>query len=132
MKGSFLKEVLNFFSPSTGTMKLRKTLKNMGNLLAKIVEKSIFSKMKLTILLARSKTRKAQKSWKSQNFFSEIFKSEFSILAVGKNKKLGNKKTWNNFSKISQISDVSEFSICHFFIFFRIFFPFSYSFFQIL
>ena len=105
-------------------MKLRKTLKNMGNLLAKIVEKSIFSKMKLTILLARSKTRKAQKSWKSQNFFSEIFKSEFSILAVGKNKKLGNKKTWNNFSKISQISDVSEFSICHFFIFFRIFFPF--------
>ena len=110
-------------------MKLGKTLKNMGNLLAKIVEKSIFSKMKLTILLAKSKTRKAQKSWKSQNFFSEIFKSEFSILAVGKNKELGNKKTWNNFS---EISEVSEFLICHFFIFFRIFFSFSHLFFQIL
>ena len=54
-------------------------------------------------------------------FFSEIFKSEFSILAVGQNRKLGNKKTRNNFS---EISEVYKFSICHFFIFFLIFFPF--------
>ena len=61
---------------------------------------------------ARSKTRK---TWK---FFSEIFKSEFSILAIGQNWKLGNKKTRNNISEISKISEVSEFLICHFFIFF--------------
>ena len=65
---------------------------------------------------ARSKTRKTRK------FFSEIFKSEFSILAIGQNRKLGNKKTRNNISEISEISEVSEFSICHFFIFFLIFF----------
>ena len=39
----------------------------------------------------------------------EIFKSKFSILAVGQNRKVGNKKTRNN------ISDVS--GIRHFFIF---------------
>ena len=47
----------------------------------------------------------------------EIFKSEFSILAVGQNRKVGNKKTRNNISDISGISEVSEFSIRHFFIF---------------
>ena len=35
------------------------------------------------------------------SFFSEIFKSEFSILAVGQNRKLENKKTRNNISEIS-------------------------------
>ena len=63
---------------------------------------------------ARSKTWKPRKSRK---FFSENFKSEFSILAVGQNRKLGNKKTRGNFSEISDFSDFSEFSICHFFIF---------------
>ena len=46
---------------------------------------------------ARSKTRKPRKSRK---FFPENFKSEFSILAVGQNRKLGNKKTRNNISEI--------------------------------
>ena len=105
-------------------MKLGKTLKNMGNVLAKIVKKFIFGKMKLTSLPARSKTQKPWKSQRSRNFFSEIFKSEHSILAVGQNRKLGNKKTLNNFSEISKISKVSEFSICHFSIFFLNFFSF--------
>ena len=39
-----------------GIMKLGKTLKNMGNVLAKIVKKSIFSKMKLTGLLMKKRT----------------------------------------------------------------------------
>ena len=86
--------------------------------------------------LARLKTRKTWKSWKTQKFFSEIFQSEFSILAIGQNRKLGNKKTRNNISEISEISEVSEFSICHFFISFLIFFSvvinvFSGSFFYI-
>ena len=71
----------------------------------------------------RSKTRKPRKSWKSRKCFSEIFESEFSILAVGQYRKLGNKKTRKN---ISEISEVSEFSICHFFIFQKTFF-FQYS-----
>ena len=57
-------------------------------------------------------------------FFSEIFISEFLILAKGQNRRLGNKKTRNNISEISEISEVSKFSICHFFIFFLIFFFF--------
>ena len=36
-------------------MKLGKALKNMGNILAKIVEKFIFSKMKLTSLLMKKR-----------------------------------------------------------------------------
>ena len=60
------------------------------------------------------------------NFFSEIFKSEFSILAVGQNRKLGKKKIQNNFS---EISDFSKFSNCHSFIFFLIFFLFFFFFF---
>ena len=63
---------------------------------------------------ARSKTRKPRKSQKSRQYFSEIFKSEFLILAVEQNRKLGNKKTWNNFSENSDFSDFFEFSICHF------------------
>ena len=70
----------------------------------------------------RSKTRKTRK------FFSKIFKSEFSILAVGQNQKLGNKKTRNN---ISEISEVSEFSICHFSFSFLFFFFFYKCFFRI-
>ena len=72
--------------------------------------------IKCAFTLARSKTRKPWKSQKSRKFFSEIFKSEFTILATGQNRKLGNKKTRNNFSEIS------EFSICHFFIFQKNFF----------
>ena len=52
-------------------------------------------------------------------FFLEIFKSQFSILAVGQNQKVRNKKTQNN------ISEVSEFSICHLFIFPKNFFQYS-------
>ena len=52
--------------------------------------------------------------------FFEIFKSEFLILTVGKNRKRGNKKTQNN------ISEISEFSISYFFIFQKTFF-FRYS-----
>ena len=40
-------------------------------------------------MAARSKTRTPWKYWKARKIFSEIFKSEFSILAVGKNRKLG-------------------------------------------
>ena len=42
-------------TPSVGTIKLGKTLKNMGNVLTKIVKKSIFSKMKLTSLLMKKR-----------------------------------------------------------------------------
>ena len=45
-------------------------------------------------------------------------------MAVGKNRKLGNKKIRNNISHISEISEVSEFSICHFFVFQKTF-PFN-------
>ena len=60
----------------------------------------------------------------TRKFFSEIFKSEFLILAIGQNRKLGNKKTGNKISETSEISEVSEFSICHFFIFQKSFFFF--------
>ena len=61
--------------------------------------------------VARSKARK---SWKTRKVFPGIFKSEFSILAIGQNRKLRNKKSWNN---ISQIPRFTRFSICHLFIF---------------
>ena len=48
--------------------------------------------------------------------FSKNFKSEFSILAVGQNQKVGNKKTRNNISDIFEISNFSEFSIWYVFI----------------
>lgn len=48
-----------------------------------------------------------------QIFHWRCFLTEFSILALGKNWNLGNEKARNN---ISKISDISEFSICHFFI----------------
>ena len=70
----------------------------------------------LWLSTARLKTRKPRK------FFSEIFKSKFSIVAVGQNWKLRNKKTRNN---ISEIPEFSEFSICHFFIFQKKFFQYS-------
>ena len=71
--------------------------------------------------MTSTKTQKPRKSPKSRKFFSEIFKSEFSILAVGQNQQLENKKTGNNISKISEISEVPKFFICHFFIFFLFF-----------
>ena len=80
-----------------------------------------FVTLLFSLFTARSKTRKPQKSRK---FFSKIFKSDFSILAVGQNQKLRNKKTLNN---ISEISEVSEFSICHFFIFQKFSFSIFYS-----
>ena len=70
------------------------------------------------VAVARSKTQK---------FFSDILKSEFSILAIGQNRKLGNKKTRNIISEISEISEVSEISICHFFIIQNVLFFFQYS-----
>ena len=79
---------------------------------------------------ARWKARKPQQYRKSRIFFPEIFKSEFSILAVRQNRKLGNKKTRNNFSEISGISDYFKISICHFFFYFFLFYSFSYTVFQ--
>ena len=73
------------------------------------------------------KTGPGQKLRNLGNFFPGIFKSEFLILAVGQNRKLGKKKTRNNFSEISEISDFSEFSIRHFFIFFLTFLKFFYK-----
>ena len=72
--------------------------------------------------------RARSKTCKTQRFFSEIFKSEFSILAIGQNRKLGNKKTRNNIFEFFAISEVSKFSICHFSFFKKLFFfQFSYS-----
>ena len=42
--------------PSVDTMKLGKTLKNMSNVLAKPVKKSIFSKKRLASLLMKKRT----------------------------------------------------------------------------
>ena len=61
---------------------------------------------------------------KISEIFSKFFKSEFWVLVVGQNQKLGNKKTRNNFSEISKIFDLSEFLVCHIFIFFLNFLPF--------
>ena len=52
---------------------------------------------------------KNRKSRKTQKFFSKIFKFNFSILAIGQNRKVGNKKTRNIISEISEISELSEF-----------------------
>ena len=57
--------------------------------------------IKISIIWASSKTWKPRKSQKSRKYFSKNFQSEFSILAVGQNRKLGNKKTRNNISEIS-------------------------------
>ena len=68
---------------------------------------------------------KNRKSRKTQKFFSKIFKFNFSILAIGQNRKVGNKKTRNIISEISEISELSEFQICHFFIFQKAIFFFN-------
>ena len=47
--------VSNLQIPSVGTMKLRKTLKHMGNISEKIVKKCIFNKMKFTGLLMKKR-----------------------------------------------------------------------------
>ena len=89
----------------------------MWNALFVISNTLINQKLRLILdwIMARSKT------WKTRKSFSEIFKSEFSILAIGQNRKLGNKKTRNN------ISEISEFSICHFSFFKKLFFSIFYS-----
>ena len=56
---------------------------------------------------ARLKTWKPRTSWKLRKFFSKFSESEFLVLAIGQNQKLGHKKTRNNISKISEISDFS-------------------------
>ena len=71
---------------------------------------------------AMSKTWRLEKSQKLWKLFSKIFKSEFLILAIAQNWKLGNKKTRSNISEISKIFEVFEFLICHFRIFKKIFF----------
>ena len=55
--------------------------------------------------MAMSKTRK------SRRFFSKIFKYEFLILAVEQNRKLGNKKTLDNFrdSRGFRVFDLAAF-----------------------
>ena len=76
--------------------------------------------------MARSKTRKTWKSQKTRKIFYEIFKCGFSILAIGQNRKLGNKKTQNNISEISEISDVNKVFDLPLFIFQKLlFFQFS-------
>ena len=76
---------------------------------------------------AMSKTWRLQKSQKLWKLFSNIFKSEFLILAIAQNWKLGNKKTRSNISEISNIFEVFEFLICHFRIFKKIFFLVFYN-----
>ena len=71
---------------------------------------------------ARLKTWKTRKSRKTQKFFSEIFKSEFLIFAIGQNRKPGNKKIRNNIYEIYEISKVSKFLICHCSFFKKLFF----------
>ena len=51
----------NLQIPSADTMKLENTIKNMGNVLAKIVKKSILSKTKLAGLLMKKRASFASK-----------------------------------------------------------------------
>ena len=67
------------------------SLSNIGSTLTKSCYKS--NKQK-----ARSKIWKPRKSRK---FFPEVFESEFPILAIGQNRKLGNDKTRKIVSEIS-------------------------------
>ena len=80
----------------------------------------------LLLMMSKQARLKTQKTQKSQKNFSEIFKSEFSILAAVQNQKLGNKKT-RNISEMYEISEVPEFLIWHFFIFQKTFFSIFYS-----
>ena len=105
-------------------------LPSLGKLMADGLMKERIFILIILNFLARSKTRKPPKSRKSRKFFPEISKSEFPILAVGQNRKLGNKKTRNDFSGIFEISDFSEFLICHIFIFLLNFFFFRKCFFK--
>ena len=68
-------------------MKLGKTLKNMGNALAKILIKSILSKMKLTSLLMKKRASFPSKICpvflRSKRIFRQYLKFHaFSILAT--------------------------------------------------
>ena len=74
-------------NPSVGTIKLGKILKNMGNVLPKIVKKSIFSKMKLTSLLMKKRASFPSRIYpvflRSKLIFRQYLKFHvFSILAI--------------------------------------------------
>ena len=76
---------MNLYS-SVDTMKLGKTFKNVGNFLAKIVKKSIFSKMKLAGLLMKKHTSfpsKICRVLRSKRTFKQYLKFHaFSILEI--------------------------------------------------
>ena len=60
--------------------KQTKQQKVHNNYVALLIKQFVFTKFsEICLIMGRSKTRKS---------FSEIFKSEFSILAIGQNKKL--------------------------------------------
>ena len=80
------------------------------------------------VCMARPKTRKSRKSQKSRNFFSEIFKSEFSILAVGKKHKIQNseiRRLGITFPRFPRFPTSRSFRFATFSFSFLIFFPFS-------
>ena len=52
---------------------------------------------------------RAEKSEISEISKNSEIVSEFSVFVIGQNWKLGNEKTWNN---ISEISEVPKFLIC--------------------
>ena len=63
--------------------KQTKQQKVHNNYVALLIKQFVFTKFsEISLIMGMSKTRKTRKS------FSEIFKSEFSILAIGQNKKL--------------------------------------------
>ena len=65
--------------------KQTKQQKVHNNYVALLIKQFVFTKFsEISLIMGMSKTRKTRKS------FSEIFKSEFSILAIGQNKKLWN------------------------------------------
>ena len=64
--------------------KQTKQQKVHNNYVALLIKQFVFTKFsEICLIMGRSKTRKTRKS------FSEIFKSEFSILAIRQNGKLG-------------------------------------------
>ena len=83
-------------------------------------------KYRITITLARSKT------WiprKSRKFFSDIFKSEFSILALGQNRKLG--ITFPRFPRFLRFSNFRFLTFSFSFLFFPLFCKCFFKFFNL-
>ena len=76
-----------------------------------------FGAERIASLVLDGQVKKSENSEISEISEIKIFKSEFSILALGQNWKPRNQKTPKNFSEISEFCDFFEFSICHFFIF---------------